>query len=84
MVPGFTERECQAAELRRRDLLAQAAWDRSLPAPRSFRDGRPSLVAAACHGIGAGFVRVGRRLQGGAELAPAVGGEPAVGLPLLR
>ncbi len=30
MVPGFTERECRAAELRRRDLLVQAARARSL------------------------------------------------------
>ncbi len=35
MVPGFTERECRAAELRRRDLLVQAALARSLTAHTS-------------------------------------------------
>ncbi|MDP9356159.1 MAG: hypothetical protein M3R02_12930 [Chloroflexota bacterium] len=32
MVPGFTERECLAAEVRRRELLERAARERSLPA----------------------------------------------------
>ncbi len=83
MVPGFTEREVQAAELRRRDLLAQVAWGLPLPAAGPVPRRRPSLGAAR-YGLGACLVRIGRRLQGRAELAPAVGGEPAVGLPMLR
>ncbi len=83
MVPGLTERDCQAAELRRRDLVAQAAWRLPLPEPGSVRHGRPSLLAAR-RSLGAFLVSVGRRLQGGAELAPPVGSEPAVGLTVVR
>ncbi len=83
MVPGLTERECQAAELRRRDLVAQAARGRPLPEFGAVRHGRPPLLAAR-RGFGALLVGVGRRLQGGAELAPPVGSEPAVGLTVVR
>ena len=83
MVPGFTERDRQAAELRRQDLLRQVARAVPMSASEPFSDGSPSFVAAGRHGLGACLVRVGRRLQGGAELAPVVG-EPAVGLLPLR
>ncbi len=43
MVPGFTERECRAADLRRQDLLVQAARERSLTTPSRTPVRRTSL-----------------------------------------
>ncbi|MDP9471608.1 MAG: hypothetical protein M3Q71_13235 [Chloroflexota bacterium] len=44
MVPGFTERECLAAEARRRELLDRAARERSLHAQPRTRARRASAA----------------------------------------
>lgn len=75
MVPGVTEREARATEMRRRDLLAEVERERLLrthaaDAPRLPRD-------RWRRSIGGALVSVGRRLQG-AERASAGGPAPVI------
>ena len=73
MVPGFTEREAQAAEMRRQDLLAYAARERLAQAhaqPPAAGGSVPGHGSARRQ-VGAALVRIGQRLRHAA--GPAVG-----------
>jgi hypothetical protein len=67
MVPGLTEREMRAAEMRRQELLAEAMGRQSW-SPLHPPVARP-LVPAWRRSIGAALVRAGRRLRGSGGIA---------------
>ncbi len=77
MVPGLSERDAGAAELRRRDLLADAARERRAGA--SGPGGLPAGVALRRR-VGVALVRAGTWLQGAPLLAPVGGGPAALGV----
>ena len=63
MVPGLAERDQQATELRRRDLLAEAAWERRLAAGAARTDG------GARRSVGALLLRLGGWMRGPGDTA---------------
>lgn len=75
MVPGLTEREALATELRRRDLLAEMERERLL---RTYASGHIRFRRHRWQwSIGGALVSVGRRLQR-AEPGAAAGPTPAI------
>ena len=75
MVPGLSERDARAAELRRRDLLAEAARERRADAVAA---GRALPGGHALRGrAGTALVWAGAWLQGARHLGPVGGGSAA-------